>query len=235
MPFHTATHPLIAHKISLLRNEETSPHDFRRVLREITFYLGYEATRCLNLEQYSLRTPNNEEAPGQRISDSVSFIPILRAGLGMTDGMLDLIPKASIHHIGMYRTKESLMPVQYYNKLPRGQRCDIAFILDPCIATSGTMNASISIVKKWGAKKIVVISAIAAKSGLDEVLTKHPDVEIHVAAVDAKLSEDGLILPGLGDAGDRQFCTVENDEMEHTTEKRSRGDHTNGSAKKGRK
>ena len=110
MTFHVATHPLIAHKISLLRNEETAPHDFRRVLREITFYLGYEATRNLQLSEYTIRTPNDTEATGYKLSQTISFIPILRAGLGMTDGMLDLIPKASIHHIGMYRTKDSLMP-----------------------------------------------------------------------------------------------------------------------------
>jgi uracil phosphoribosyltransferase len=237
MPFHVATHPLIAHKISLLRNEQTAPHDFRRVLREITFYLGYEATRDLHLSEYAIRTPNDAEAVGHKLSQAISFIPILRAGLGMTDGMLDLIPKASIHHIGMYRTKDSLMPVQYYNKLPRGQLCDIAFILDPCIATSVTMNATISIVKKWGAKKIVVISAIGAKGGIDEVLSKHPEVEIHIAAVDPKLSSDGMILPGLGDAGDRQFCTPENDDTPpmSPTKRTNNEHHDSGTKKKGKK
>ena len=127
--------------------------------------------------------------------------------------------------------------MQYYNKLPRGQLCDIAFILDPCIATSGTMNATISIVKKWGAKKIVVISAIGAKEGIDEVLSKHPEVEIHIAAIDKTLSSDGMILPGLGDAGDRQFCTPENDDdsLSSPTKRPSDGHHDSGSKKKGKK
>ena len=127
--------------------------------------------------------------------------------------------------------------MQYYNKLPRGQLCDIAYILDPCIATSGTMNATISIVKKWGAKKIVVISAIGAKKGLDDVLTKHPEVEIHIAAVDPVLSSEGMILPGLGDAGDRQFCTPENDDISLSSPSKRSNDvnHDNGSKKKGKK
>lgn len=237
MPCHLATHPLLSHKITLLRNEDTQPHDFRRVLKEITFYLGYEATRDLKLAECTIRTPNNVEATGHRISENISFIPILRAGSGMTDGMLDLIPKASIHHIGMYRAKESLMPVQYYNKLPRGQVCDIAFILDPCIATSGTMTATISIVKKWGAKKIVVIAAIGAQKGVDEVLSKHPEVDIHIAAIDSILSSEGMIIPGLGDAGDRQFCTPDHEDISELSPSKRQADHNHaaGSKKKGKK
>ena len=277
MPCHLATHPLLSHKITLLRNEVTQPHDFRRVLKEITFYLGYEATRDLKLSECTIRTPNNVEATGHRISENISFIPILRAGSGMTDGMLDLIPKASIHHIGMYRAKESLMPgrrkkliyifscflssyrrihmpcdfnliywtsffvsimiVQYYNKLPRGQVCDIAYILDPCIATSGTITATISIVKKWGAKKIVIIAAIGAQKGVDEVLSKHPDVDIHIAAIDSVLSSEGMIIPGLGDAGDRQFCTPDYEDTSELSPSKRQADHNHaaGSKKKGKK
>lgn len=202
-------HPLVSHKMTLLRNKETAPHEFRRILREITFYLGYEATRSLNVISKPVMTPTHHQAEGFSIEESVALIPILRAGLGMTDGMLDLLPKASVHHIGMYRSKDSLMPVQYYNKLPKDHACDVAYILDPCIATSGTVRAVISIVKQWGAKRIVVISAIGAQTGIDEILSKHPDVQIHIAAVDSTLSDSGIIIPGLGDAGDRQFCTLD--------------------------
>jgi uracil phosphoribosyltransferase len=203
---HVATHPLIAHKITVLRDKNTAPQQFRSILQEITYYLGYEATREMTLAAHPIETPNGATT-GHKINQSISLIPILRAGLGMTDGMLNLVPNASIHHIGMYRSRDSLLPVQYYNKLPRGQHCDIAYIFDPCIATSATLSAAISIVKKWGAGKIVVVAAIGAQSGVDEVTRKHPDVDIYIAAVDPDLSEDGIILPGLGDAGDRQFGT----------------------------
>ena len=125
----------------------------------------------------------------------------------MADGMLELIPTASVHHIGMYRAKESLLPVQYYNRLPKDYACDIAYIVDPCIATSNTLNAICSIVKKWGAKRIVVIAAVASRDGVARISEKHPDVEIHVAAVDDVLSADGMIIPGIGDSGDRAFGT----------------------------
>ena len=125
----------------------------------------------------------------------------------MTDALLDLIPKAAVHHIGMYRSKGSLLPVQYYNRLPRDHNCDVAFITDPCIATSNTLNAVISIVKRWGAKQVIVIAAIGAKAGVEKVAQTHPDVEVFIAAVDEQLDEDGMIIPGIGDAGDRQFGT----------------------------
>jgi uracil phosphoribosyltransferase len=132
----------------------------------------------------------------------------------------------------MYRKKDSLMPVQYYNKLPRDQVCDIAYILDPCIATSGTINAVISIVKKWGAKKIVLISAIGAKVGVDNILAKHPDIQIHIAAIDNELSAEGMIVPGLGDAGDRQFCTPDVDELVEGASVKRKAETVNGKNKK---
>lgn len=125
----------------------------------------------------------------------------------MAEGMLDLIPNAAVHHIGMYRSKLSNLPVQYYNRLPRNEPCDVAFVVDPCIATSNTLHAVVSILKRWGAKRIVVISAIAARPGVTRLMNDHPDVEVYVGAVDEALNESGMIVPGIGDAGDRQFGT----------------------------
>jgi uracil phosphoribosyltransferase len=218
--------------MTLLRNKDTAPHEFRRLLKEITFYLGYEATRSLNLVSRTVTTPI-QPTEGFTIKESIALIPVLRAGLGMTDAMLDLVPKAAIHHIGMYRSKDSLMPVQYYNKLPKAHACDVAYILDPCIATSGTIRAVISIVKQWGAKRIVVISAIGAQSGVDEILAKHPDVQIHIAAIDSELSAAGMIIPGLGDAGDRQFCTPDEDEVNDVSPSKRKAE--GGAASKSKK
>jgi uracil phosphoribosyltransferase len=204
---HVSKHPLISHKMTLLRQKDTNGQDFRRLLKEITYVLGFEATSSLTTKQKKVTTPMNMDHVGASIADDVAIIPILRAGLGMADGLLELLPMAAVHHIGMYRAEGSLMPIQYYNRLPRDQPCDVAYITDPCIATSNTICAVVSIVKRWGAKKVVVISAIAAESGVKSLLEKHPDVEIHIAEVDATLTEDGMIAPGLGDAGDRQFVT----------------------------
>lgn len=146
---------------------------------------------------------------GSKIGQTVAIIPILRAGLGMSDGMSELIPSAAVHHIGMYRSKDSLLPIQYYNKLPKDKAVDIAFVCDPCIATSNTINAVCNIIKRWGAKKIVVIACIAARAGIDNLIAKHPDVDIYIGAIDETLSAEGMIMPGIGDAGDRQFGTVD--------------------------
>ena len=132
---------------------------------------------------------------------------IVRSGLSMADGMLELLPTASVHHIGMYRAKDSTLPVQYYNRLPRDQSCDIAYVVDPCIASSNTLCAIVSILKKWGAKKIVIIAALGSKCGISKLTAAHPDVELYVAAIDDNLSEQGMILPGIGDSGDRAFGT----------------------------
>lgn len=211
MPIHTATHPLIAHKMTLLRSSKTNAADFRRILKEISFYLGYEASRDIKTVSEVIQTPLNADFNGVKISDKVAIIPILRAGLSMADGMLDLMPHASVHHIGMYRCKDSLLPVQYYNRLPKNSPCDVAYIVDPCIATSNTISAVVSIVKKWGAKKVVVISSIASREGIDKLIENHPDIDVYTAAIDEKLSEDGMIIPGIGDAGDRQYSTFDLD------------------------
>jgi uracil phosphoribosyltransferase len=198
--------------MTLLRDVKTSASDFRKVLREITFYLGYEASRDLKVHTEHIRTPMNVDFEGTKIGENVAIIPILRAGLAMADGMLELMPKSAVYHIGMYRAKESLLPIQYYNRLPKGKVCDVAYVVDPCIATSNTIHAVVSILKRWGAKRIVVISAIGAREGVNKLLEMHPTVELFIGAVDETLSPAGMIIPGIGDAGDRQFGTP-NDEI----------------------
>lgn len=211
---HVSSHPLIAHKLTLLRNQQTKCDEFRRILREITFYLGYEATRNITTEKKVVTTPLNVEYEGCRIAEKIAVIPILRAGLTMADGMLDLVPQAAVHHIGMFRSKISHLPVQYYNRLPRDEACDVAFVVDPCVATSNTLHAVVSILKSWGAGRIVVIAAVACRTGLEKLSRDHSDIEIYVGALDDGLNEAGMIVPGIGDAGDRQFHTPFEDEPE---------------------
>jgi uracil phosphoribosyltransferase len=217
---HISTHPLVAHKMTHLRDESTKQAEFRRLLKEVTYNLGFEATTTLPVTEHKVTTPTGSVFTGSKCSSDIAIIPILRAGLGMADGMLDLLPNAAVHHIGMYRVKGSLMPVQYYNRLPSGQPCDIAYVVDPCIATSNTISAVVGIVKSWGAKRVVVISSVGSQSGVDALLEKHPDIDVYIGQVDAELSDEGTILPGLGDAGDRQFCT---DDVHETKGKRARG------------
>lgn len=205
---HTAKHPLIAHKITRLRNRDTKPAEFRSLLKEISFYLGYEATaNSVNSRELVVTTPMKQNFVGSEISDNIAIIPILRAGLIMGDGVLDLIPSAVVHHIGMFRSKVSNMPVQYYNRLPRNQPCDTAFVVDPCVATSNTLHAVVSICKKWGAKKVVVLAAVGARDGLTRLANDHPDIDIYIGSCDDELDEKGMLIPGLGDSGDRQFGT----------------------------
>ena len=175
--------------------------------REITFYLGYEATKDINTKATKITTPMGASHEGVVVGDKLCIIPILRAGLAMGDGMTSLLPDAAVHHIGMYRAKGSLLPIQYYNKLPRDEECDVAYIVDPCIATSNTLQAACSIVKRWGAKKIVIVAAIGAKAGVEKLREAHPDVDLYIGQIDDTLSPEGMILPGIGDAGDRLFST----------------------------
>ncbi|KAH9117022.1 hypothetical protein LEN26_005502 [Aphanomyces euteiches] len=190
-----STHPVLAHKLTKLRDAKTDANLFRHLLREITFYLGYEATSDLSTTPKKINTPLGPHE-GVELATPVALVPILRAGLGMVEPMLDLLPNARVYHIGMYRNKNSLLPVQYYNKLPK-----------ECHIDSGTIIATVAILKVWGVSQIKIISTIASKDGLKDLYTKHPDVEVIVAAIDETLSESGLIVPGLGDAGDRQFDT----------------------------
>jgi uracil phosphoribosyltransferase len=200
-------HPAIATKLSQLRAQSTSPKEFRALVKDLSTLLCYEALRNVNVEQISIDTPLAPAQTGFRIKDNIAFVPILRAGLGMVDGALELFPEASVYHIGMYRDKRSLQPVEYYNKLPSENSVDLCVVLDPMLATGGTAIATIELLKAWGAKKIKLVGLVAAKDGVASLLEAHPDVEIHVCAVDEVLDSRGYIVPGLGDAGDRQFST----------------------------
>jgi len=204
-------HPLLAHKLTHLRDVNTQPHEFRKLLRDITYHLGYEATADLKTKQVTgVRTPVGPLAASQAslISESVALIPILRAGLGMVDAMQDLLPSATVHHIGMFRAHGGTgQPIEYYSRLPKDGSCDVAIILEPMIATAQTMMAALAKLKGWNAGRIIVLSALCSRKGMDILQKAHPDVQIYAAMVDETLSDKGYIVPGLGDAGDRQFGT----------------------------
>ena len=203
---HVSTHPLVAHKLSLLRDRTTDPKTFRELVRELSWLLGYEAMADLTTETYRLDTPL-EPMDGARLETKVGLVPVLRAGLGMVEAMLELMPMAEVWHIGLYRDERTLKPVEYYNKLPDAATVQVCLILDPMLATGGSSSATVDILKAWGAIRIKQVSLIAAPEGIATLSAAHPDVEIHVAAVDRQLNERGYIMPGLGDAGDRQFGT----------------------------
>jgi uracil phosphoribosyltransferase len=203
---HVSTHPLVAHKLSLLRDRATDPKTFRELVRELSWLLGYEAMADLSTEPYRLDTPL-EPMDGARLETKVGLVPVLRAGLGMVEAMLELMPMAEVWHIGLYRDERTLKPVEYYNKLPDAATVQVCLILDPMLATGGSSAATVDILKAWGAIRIKQVSLIAAPEGIATLNAAHPDVEIHVAAVDRQLNERGYIMPGLGDAGDRQFGT----------------------------
>lgn len=212
---HISKHPVLSHKISILRSSSTIPSSFRSVLREITYHIGYEATASLTTKPVALTVPVGHEhidCTGKALADRVALVPILRSGLGMTDSMLELLPNAGVHHIGMY--KKGTMPVQYYNRLPKKCEADVAFVLDPIIATASTVLSVVSILKRWGVSKIHVISVIGSESGVKTIAQTHPDVQITCGTIDKELTEDGALLPGLGDAGDRLFGTPMIDDEE---------------------
>jgi uracil phosphoribosyltransferase len=206
---HVSRHPAILHKLAILRDETTEPRKFREVVRELSWLLGYEALADVGVAQEEIRTPL-EPTTGHRLADRIGLVPILRAGLGMVEAMLELMPTAQVWHLGLFRDERTLRPVEYYNKLPDSATVDLCLILDPMLATGGSATAAIEVLKRWGAVppvRIKLVNLIAAPEGVAAVTTAHPDVEIHVAALDRQLNEHGYILPGLGDAGDRQFGT----------------------------
>ena len=200
-------HPLVTHKISLLRNKETGTKEFKEVVGELASLMCYEATRDLALEDVEIETPVAKTTARMLTGRKLALVPILRAGLGMVDGMLQLLPAAKVGHIGLYRDPETLQPVEYYCKLPSdiGERDVI--VLDPMLATGGSASDAIRIIKQRGAKNIKFIGLIAAPEGLARLQKDHPDVAVYVAALDEKLNDHGYIVPGLGDAGDRIFGT----------------------------
>jgi uracil phosphoribosyltransferase len=204
--FHLSRHPAVLHKLALLRDVKTEPKKFRELVREISWLVGYEALADARLRPLKVQTPL-EETDGAELADRIGLVPILRAGLGMVDAMLELMPTAQVWHLGLFRDERTLRPVEYYNKLPDSATVDLSLILDPMLATGGSATAAIEVLKRWGATRIKLLNLIAAPEGVAAVTSAHPDVHIHSAALDRQLNERGYILPGLGDAGDRQFGT----------------------------
>jgi uracil phosphoribosyltransferase len=207
MPLHVVNHPLIRHKVGLLREKNISTKDFRALSSEIARLLGYEATKDLPTETKNIETWSGPTAVEGIKGKKITFVPILRAGLGMMDGVFDLIPSAKVSIVGFYRDEETLLPVQYYVKLAKNIEQRTALILDPMLATGGTLNATISLLKEAGCTSIKGIFLVSAPEGVKNVQDLHPDVDIYTAALDDRLNEDGYILPGLGDAGDKLFGT----------------------------
>ena len=204
---HESTHPLVRHKVSLLRKETTNSKDFRELIREISILLAYEATADMKAEAIQVETPL-AMADGAELQEVIGLVPILRAGLGMVEGIWEMMPSAEVWHIGLFRDERTLKPVEYYNKLPVDPTVHVCLILDPMLATGGSASEGISRVKKWGVNKISLLCIIAAPEGITKVQQNHPDVDIFVCAIDECLNENAYIVPGLGDAGDRIFNTL---------------------------
>jgi uracil phosphoribosyltransferase len=200
-------HPLIQHKLTFIRDKNTSSKDFRALLGEIAMLMGYEVTRDLPLEDVQIETPVGPATTKVITGKKLAVIPILRAGLGMVDGLLNLVPSARVGHIGLYRDPETLKPVEYYCKLPSDVNERILIVVDPMLATGGSATAALSFLKQRGCSQIKLMCLIAAPEGIAAVQKAHPDVDIYVAAVDERLNEHAYIVPGLGDAGDRLFGT----------------------------
>jgi uracil phosphoribosyltransferase len=202
-----STHPLVAHKLSRLRDKSTDPKRFRELVREISALLAYEATADLQTIPRDVETPL-AKMTGMDLKEKIGLVPILRAGLGMVEGTWELMPSSEVWHIGLYRDERTLKPVEYYNKLPTEPTVSVCLILDPMLATGGSATATVSVLKRWGAKKIKFVGIIGAPEGISRLQSDHPDVDIFLAAIDDHLNERGYIVPGLGDAGDRQFGTA---------------------------
>ncbi|TCK87912.1 uracil phosphoribosyltransferase [Natranaerovirga hydrolytica] len=200
-------HPLIQHKVGILRNKETGSKEFREIVEEISMLMCYEATRNLPLRDVEVETPVTKTKAKAIAGKKLGIVPILRAGLGMVDGMLNLVPAAKVGHVGLYRDPETLNPVEYYCKLPIDADERDIFVLDPMLATGGSASAAIQFIKDKGVKRIRLMCLLAAPEGVQRVQNEHPDVDIFLAALDEKLNEHGYIVPGLGDAGDRLYGT----------------------------
>jgi len=204
---HVMDHPLIQHKVGVLRKKETGSKEFRELVSEIAMLMCFEATRNLKLKEVEIETPVAKTKVKKIDGKTLGIVPILRAGLGMVDGMLNLVPTAKVGHVGLYRDPESLQPVEYYCKLPYDVAQRELFVLDPMLATGGSASAAIKFIKEKGAKKIHLLCLIAAPEGVEKIQQDHDDVDIYIAALDEKLNDHGYIIPGLGDAGDRLFGT----------------------------
>jgi uracil phosphoribosyltransferase len=206
MPVHVSEHPLVRHKVALLRDQATEPQLFRELVGELAALLFAEATHDLPLTRRMVQTPL-APCEGHEITDRIGIVPILRAGLGMAEPMLRVLPKARVWHLGLYRDHDTHQPVWYYDKLPAAPNIDLALVVDPMLATGGSVVAAVNRLKKWGVSRIKFIGLIAAPEGVRALQTAHPEVPIYLAALDSYLNEQCYIVPGLGDAGDRQFGT----------------------------
>ncbi len=200
-------HPLIQHKMSIIRDKNTGSKEFREIVKEISMLLAYEVTRSLKLEEVEIETPICKTTTTALTGLKQAIVPILRAGLGMVDGFLDLLPTAKVGHVGLYRDPETLQPVEYYCKLPQDIEKRDVYVLDPMLATGGSAIAAIQFLKKYGAKNIKFVCLISSPEGLKALQEAHEDIDIYVASVDEKLNSHAYIIPGLGDAGDRLFGT----------------------------
>ncbi len=203
---YESAHPLVAHKITLMRNIATKPKKFRELVREVAALLTYEASTDLLISPQTVTTPLTETT-GVVLQEKIGLVPILRAGLGMVEGAWGLMPNAEVWHIGLYRDENTLQPVEYYNKLPVAPTVAVCLILDPMLATGGSAVATVDVLKRWGVGRIKFVGILAAPEGINAMQQAHPDVPIHIAKIDQRLNDIGYIMPGLGDAGDRQFGT----------------------------
>ena len=207
MGIYELKHPLIEHKLAILRNKKTGTREFRELISEIAMFLCYEAMRNAELENIEIETPVQKTNAKMLNEDKYAFVPILRAGTGMLEGITTIVPNAKIGHIGMYRNEETLKPVKYFFKVPKDIRDREVLILDPMLATGGSGCDAIQMIKEEGVKKIKFLCIIAAPEGIKKMQEEHPDVEIYCASIDERLNDKGYIVPGLGDAGDRIFGT----------------------------
>ncbi len=203
---YESSHPLVRHKLTILRQKDTTPKKFRELIREISILLAYETTHDLALEPTPVETPLAVTS-GALLQEQIGLVPILRAGLGMVEGVWEMMPSSEVWHIGLFRDERTLQPVEYYNKLPISPTVQLCIVLDPMLATGGSATATVDILKRWGAKRVKFMGIIAAPEGIETLHEAHPDVDIHLGVIDEKLNEMAYIVPGLGDAGDRQFGT----------------------------
>jgi uracil phosphoribosyltransferase len=205
-------HPLIRHHLCRLRDQSTPPCEFRQLIQRLGVLLAYEATQDLTLEPLEVQTPLIKTTC-QTLSQRVGLVPILRAGLGLVDPILNLMPTAEVWHLGLYRDEVTAQPVEYYSKLPHSRPVDVALLLDPMLATGGSALAALSALKKWGVKQVKVLSVIASREGIETVHREFPDAQIYVCVIDPELNSRKFIVPGLGDAGDRFFNTLHGQEF----------------------
>lgn len=204
---HISNHPLILHKLTQLRDKSTEHRDFRESLHEIALLLAYEATQDIQLRPRRVETPMATTADGYEASETIGLVPILRAGIGLANGFMELLPNVQIWHLGMYRDEQTLQPVEYYNKFPAEPTVQICIVLDPMLATGGTAIHAVNLLKACGIKRIKFMGLLSSPAGIEAFHNVHPDVPIHLAGIDEVLTDRGFILPGLGDSGDRQFGT----------------------------